>query len=249
MVLIALNVTGALEAVNPPEIGQLIAQSKDIEASGALDRTNAMKARLFLDGQMAPEGRITGPARDLFLDMNGLALRAAPFGSDVDSPPFYSRLAEIAVPTLVVWGNLDFPHVQERCRHIVLALPAAKAREVQGATHLPSLESPNEVTAMIVECLAQHADAGAASLESRSAMRNDCFPPPTVIAVPGRKPAVTGAGVWLSVRPRVTPRLDRHVRQTKNRRTDGAIPLMDVAPACPKAALTLDSGRDPSLSR
>ena len=113
LVVIAPNVAGAPEPIYTSELEKLMAQSKDADASGDLDRVNAMKARIWLDGPLAPEGRVTGPARDLLLDMNGIALHASPGGSDIDIPPVFHRLAEIVVPTLVVWGNLDFPHVQE----------------------------------------------------------------------------------------------------------------------------------------
>lgn len=149
-----------LDPVYPTEIEQLMAQSKDVEASGDLDRLNAMKARLRLDGPLAAEGRVAGPARDLLLDMNDIALRSPPFGSDVDIQPFFHRLTEVAVPTLVVWGDLDFPHVQERCRHVAATVPNAKGREMPDVAHLPSLERPTEITALIAEFVARHTKSG-----------------------------------------------------------------------------------------
>jgi pimeloyl-ACP methyl ester carboxylesterase len=131
-------------------------RSKEAEASGDLDRLNAMKARLWLDGPLAPEGRVAGPARDLFLDMNGIALRSSPFGSDIDIQPFFHRLHEIAVPTLVVWGDLDFPYVQERARHVVAACPGAESHEMPGMAHLPSLERPADITALIAGFVGRH---------------------------------------------------------------------------------------------
>ncbi|WP_235885132.1 alpha/beta fold hydrolase [Bradyrhizobium frederickii] len=83
LVLIAPNVAGAPDPVYAPDIEALMKQSKQAEASGDLERLNAMKARLWLDGPLALEGRVTGPARDLLLDMNGIAL--APHRSDQTS--------------------------------------------------------------------------------------------------------------------------------------------------------------------
>jgi pimeloyl-ACP methyl ester carboxylesterase len=157
LVLIAPNVAGAPDPTYTPDVEKLMAQSKQAEASGDLDRLNAMKARLWLDGPLAAEGRVAGPARDLLLDMNGIALRAPPFGSDVDIRPFYHRLGDVAVPTLVIWGDLDLPYVQERCRHVAAVVPGAEGREMAGAAHLPSLERPAEVTALISEFVSRHA--------------------------------------------------------------------------------------------
>jgi pimeloyl-ACP methyl ester carboxylesterase len=114
-----------------------------------------MKARLWLDGPLAPEGRVSGPARDLLFDMNGIALRSSPFGSDIDVQPFFHRLGEIAVPTLVIWGDLDFPYVQERCRHVAGTVLGAEGHEISGVAHLPSLERPAEITALIAEFIAR----------------------------------------------------------------------------------------------
>ncbi|MBP0110943.1 alpha/beta fold hydrolase [Bradyrhizobium vignae] len=161
LVLIAPNVAGAPDPTYTPDIARLMARSKQAEMSGDLDRLNAMKARLWLDGPLGGEGRVAGPARDLLLDMNGIALRSPPFGTDVDIQPFFDRLSDIAVPTLVLWGDLDFPYVQERCRHVAAVVPGAEGREMSGAAHLPSLERPAETTALISEFVARHAGADA----------------------------------------------------------------------------------------
>ena len=108
-----------------------------------------MKARLWLDGPLAPEGRVSGSARDLLLDMNGIALRSPPVGADVDVPPIYHRLSDIVAPSLVVWGDLDFPHVQERCRYVAATVPNGSGHEMKGTAHLPSLDQPEEVTALL----------------------------------------------------------------------------------------------------
>ena len=155
LVVIAPNVAGAPEPIYTPELEKLMAQSKAADASGDLDRVNAMKARLWLDGPLAPEGRVDGPARDLLLEMNGIALHAPPVGSDVDVPPIFHRLAEIEVPTLVVWGDLDFPHVQERCRHVAATVPKGIGHEMAGTAHLPSLDRPAEVTSLLTEFIAR----------------------------------------------------------------------------------------------
>ncbi len=153
--LIAPNVTGAPDPVYSPEIKRLMAQLKEAEEARELDRVNAMKARLLLDGPLAPEGRVTGPARDLFLDMNGIALRSPPVGSDFDVPSIYHRLPEVAVPCFVVWGDLDFPHVQERACHVVATVPNGSGRGMTGAAHLPSLEQPEEVKALLASFIGQ----------------------------------------------------------------------------------------------
>ena len=154
--LVAPSVGGAPEPVYPPEIKEVLARQEAAEGAGDLDQVNAIKARLWLDGPLAPEGRITGKARQLFLDMNGIALRSPPVGSNLDTAPVFGRLHEVRVPSRVIWGNCDFPHIQDRCRYIAATIPGASAHEVAGAAHLPSLEQPaviNFLLTSFIQCL------------------------------------------------------------------------------------------------
>jgi pimeloyl-ACP methyl ester carboxylesterase len=151
LVLIAPSVTGAPEASYPPEIKGLMAQLKEAEQVGDLDQVNAIKARLWLDGPLQPEGRVTGQARRLFLDMNAIALRSPPIGADLDVAPAFHRLGEISAPSLVISGDLDFPHIQERCHHIATMMLNGSRHELTGTAHLPSLERPAEITGLLAE--------------------------------------------------------------------------------------------------
>jgi pimeloyl-ACP methyl ester carboxylesterase len=151
LVLISPSVTGAPEAIYPPEIKGVMAQLKEAQEVGDLDQVNAIKARLFLDGPLAPEGRVTGQARRLFLDMNAIALRTPPTGSNLDVTPAFHRLGEILAPSLVIWGDLEFPHIQERSRHIATVMLNGSCHELSGTAHLPSLERPADITGLLVE--------------------------------------------------------------------------------------------------
>jgi pimeloyl-ACP methyl ester carboxylesterase len=151
LVLIAPAASGAPEPIHPPEIEGLMARLKDAEQSGDLDRVNAIKAHLWLDGPLQPEGRVTGEVRRLFLDMNAIALRSPPIGSNLDIAPTFHRLGEISAPSLVLWGDLDFPHIQERCRHIATTMPNASGHMLSGMAHLPSLEQPTEITRQLTD--------------------------------------------------------------------------------------------------
>lgn len=150
LILIAPSVTGTPEAIYPPEIKGLVAQLKGAEEAGDLEQVNAIEARLWLDGPLEREGRVMGQARRLFLDMNAIALRSPPTGSNLDVAPAFHCLGEISAPSLVIWGDLDFPHIQERCRHVATMLNGS-CQELTGAAHLPSLERPADVTALLAE--------------------------------------------------------------------------------------------------
>ena len=103
---------------------------------------------------------MTGETRTLFLDMNGIALRASHWRTGAGARPAYPRLADVAAPTLVAWGDLDFPHVQERSRHAARTIPGAEAREFVGAGHLPSLEDPAGFAALLDDFILRRAAVG-----------------------------------------------------------------------------------------
>ncbi|MGZ5034749.1 MAG: alpha/beta fold hydrolase [Usitatibacter sp.] len=151
LVLIAPSVSGAPEAIYPPEIEGLMARLKEADEVGDLDHVNAIEARLWLDGPMEPEGRVTGDARRLFLDMNSIALRSPPTGSNLDVAPAFHRLGEISAPSLVIWGDLDFPHIQDRSRHIATTMLNGSHHLLTAVAHLPSLERPADVTGLLAE--------------------------------------------------------------------------------------------------
>lgn len=150
LVLIAPSISGSKEPVYTPEIHHLISLQRNAEKAGDFDLAHAIKARLWLDGPLATEGRVQGQARELFSEMNRAAEQAGAVGENLDVASAFDRLAEIHAPTLVMWGDLDFPHIQERSRWIAQTIPNGKTCEIAGAAHLPSLEQPRTVTARLV---------------------------------------------------------------------------------------------------
>lgn len=154
LVLIAPNVPGTPEPDTSPEIESLLAGQKQSVEAGDVDRVNAIKAHLWLDGPLVPEGRVTGQARDLLLEMNSIVLRSPPAGTDLDVSrisPAFDRLAEIEMPSLMIWGDLDFPHIQERCHAVADRMPDSSRQVLVGSAHLPSLDRPDDVTSALLE--------------------------------------------------------------------------------------------------
>jgi pimeloyl-ACP methyl ester carboxylesterase len=143
LLLAAPAVSGAPAPATPaPAVARLYAQIEEAEARGEVDRVNALEAHLWLDGPEAPEGRVGGEARALFLAMNGAALRAPSPGTAREPPPALPRLGELRVPTRVVCGDLDLPHLQARCAELASRIPGAELCVLRGAAHLPNLEQP-----------------------------------------------------------------------------------------------------------
>ena len=153
LVLIAPSVDGAPAAEHPPAIAEMVTWAQAAGSSGDPARAAAANARLWLDGPLAPEGRVGGVTRQLFLNMN-IALRASLGGANLDRVPAYDRLGEVAAPTLVIQGNLDFPHIQARSRHLATTVPSGFWHGMAGVAHLPALEWPDEVADLVGNFLA-----------------------------------------------------------------------------------------------
>lgn len=165
LVLIGAGVTGAPEVDETtlgPEVQELVARYQAADAGDDLDLLNRIEAHAWLDGWTAEEGRVTGPARDLFLDMNGIALRAPDPGPERTAPPAWDRLGQLAVPTLVLCGALDVVSLPAS-EHLAATVPGARAEVLAGTAHLPHLEGHRRTLDLVAGFLAEVAPRAATS--------------------------------------------------------------------------------------
>ena len=154
LVLVASPVSGGAPPDWDRQLGrELVEAIEAVEESGDLDAVNRYEARVWLDGPRAGEGRVSGPVRDLFLEMNGVALRNGDQAAEVEPSPAVDRLAELAMPVLVVTGALDVAAVNARCRAIALTVADGRHVEIPDAAHLPALERPDRFVDVLVPFL------------------------------------------------------------------------------------------------
>lgn len=159
LVLIAPAVSGARDPGDDeldPDTLRIDAAIEAADARGDLDAVNRHEAHLWLDGPAAPEGRVGGAARELFLAMNAVALAAEwPEGAEPEEPPTWDRLGEITVPATVAWGELDLPWFADQCRALAERLGNVRGTtEIPGVAHLPGLEDPEGVAELIAAAVA-----------------------------------------------------------------------------------------------
>lgn len=155
LALVAPAISGApwTEAY-PPLTAARVAALDEAEEANDLSAVNEAEAVIWLDGPESLAGRVGGASRDLFLDMNGIALAHPALAQKQQPPAAYPRLAELTMPVLVVWGDLDFPQIAARCQHIVERVPGAQSAVIRGAAHLPNLEEPQLVSRLLGQFLA-----------------------------------------------------------------------------------------------
>jgi pimeloyl-ACP methyl ester carboxylesterase len=157
LVLIGTSVSGALEVDSyPADVSELKRKIEAAEMAGYLDLLNRLEAHLWLDGPSSIEGRVSGATRELFLDMNLRALNAASVGEVADDVDAWVNLSKIQVPVLLMVGQLDLPHLQERSASMAEIIPHAELVLMKDVAHLPALEASQQCAAIIAKFLARH---------------------------------------------------------------------------------------------
>lgn len=137
------------------ESRQVFAEEHAARQAGDVEALNTALMHLLLDGPNRPRGYVRQPLRDLFLDMNGRAIRTdhSPAPQQRLEPPAVQRLGEITAPTLVVVGDCDLPHVLDMADLLTRSIPRARKVVIHDAAHLPNLEHPEEFNHAVLDFL------------------------------------------------------------------------------------------------
>jgi pimeloyl-ACP methyl ester carboxylesterase len=141
VVLIGASITGAPYPDGDPRAEALEQQAVAAEEAGDLAEVGRLEAWMWLDGPTAPEGRVSGRARELFLEMNARALAAPDPGQRAQPDEAWPRLAQIDVPVLVMVGELDFVEIQAVLEQAAELLPDGRFVRLPGVAHVPHLEA------------------------------------------------------------------------------------------------------------
>ena len=149
LALIAPAISGGPGHVYEPEVLALSDASDAAWERSDLAEVNRIDAQVWLDGPTAPEGRVAGPARELFLDMNRTAIEADEPGEERLDVEAWDRLGEISVPTLLLIGDLDLQYLKDYAAHAAAAIPDARLVRLPGVAHLPQLEGDERMLAEI----------------------------------------------------------------------------------------------------
>jgi pimeloyl-ACP methyl ester carboxylesterase len=134
---------------------ELFAEVTAAEESKDLDVLNEAELKLWLVGPGRASSQIDQRLRDLFLDMNGIALKSdfASAPTKKVDPPAYGRLAELKAPTLVIVGDEDLSEIRDTADLLVSKIPNARKAVIHNAAHLPNLEHPEEFNRLVLDFL------------------------------------------------------------------------------------------------
>lgn len=159
--VLALVVIGSAPGDTPDDLWVLgpTEEERDAEigvaaASGDLDVVNGLEVRYWLDGIAQPEGRVTGAPRELLADMNLVALRALPVGDANAARPVWQELESLCVPVVFVVGEHDLPGFATVAATMVERVPDARLVTLPGTAHLPPLDAPAALAALVLDVVA-----------------------------------------------------------------------------------------------
>lgn len=152
LVLMGTAITGAPWSAT--EVEQMIeAAEEDAWERGDRDMLNRVQAHEWLDGPRTQSGRVGGAVRELFLDMNSIALGKPRLTLEERPEDAWRRMAEVAAPTLLIVGDQDFSALIDRHEHLSEEMPNAFAAVLEDVAHIPSIERPDLVNSMLLQFL------------------------------------------------------------------------------------------------
>lgn len=143
----------------PPQAHEL----EEAEEAGDLARLNELELQIWVDGPRRGPGDVNPSVRERVREMNLVAL-SAPASSGAELPSGVDaarRLGEIAVPVLVLVGELDTPRVLEAAGVLARGIRGASVARMSGTAHLPNMERPEEFNRLVLQFLSDCGAAGA----------------------------------------------------------------------------------------
>ncbi|RUT35102.1 alpha/beta hydrolase [Arsenicitalea aurantiaca] len=154
LVLVGTAVSGEDEPDLPDDIAVILDAAEYAAERENWDGVNRIAAHMWLDGPLSHQGRVDGGVRDLFLEMNGTALRkGAELTLEDEREPAIDILSTITAPVLLMVGELDFPHIVDRHNELSDEFENAFAVVLEGTAHLPNLERPDLFNPLLLEFL------------------------------------------------------------------------------------------------
>jgi 3-oxoadipate enol-lactonase len=132
---------------------------------GDLDAAVEASLRTWVDGAGRRPDEVDPALRSLVAQMQLRAFELQePVWEEAEEellvPDLASRYVELRLPTLVLVGGEDVSDMHEEAERLVSGIPGARKVEIAGATHLPSLERPQEFDRLVLAFLRDEA-AGA----------------------------------------------------------------------------------------
>jgi pimeloyl-ACP methyl ester carboxylesterase len=126
---------------------------------GNFEQASELQIRIWIDGMYREPHEVDSHVRQKAAEMNRIAVNNQTFFI-ADSQPVnplvpaaINRLNEIQCPVLVIDGALDHPEMSRAADLMLTQIPNATRHQIEGASHLPNMEKPQEFNRMILDFL------------------------------------------------------------------------------------------------
>ena len=117
-----------------------------------------LETQMWTDGpgQAAEAGRARCPAQHGRMEPGELGepSRRADQVQRLD-PPAVGRLAEVTIPTLVIWGRLDTSESNAAGEKLAAEIPGARSQVYPDVAHMVSLEKPEDFNRRLADFLTE----------------------------------------------------------------------------------------------
>jgi 3-oxoadipate enol-lactonase len=158
MVDAIIPVAPGLSGLQPPEEENFLFEPiEEAIKAGDLDRANDLEVHLWVDGPNRANDQVDPAVREKIRVMNGDSFKRQDEWTDAKpvplEPPAVGRLGEIHVPTLVIIGDEDVPHVQRAADAIASGIAGAKKAVMHNTAHVLMMERPEEFNRIVLDFL------------------------------------------------------------------------------------------------
>jgi 3-oxoadipate enol-lactonase len=154
---------GALIPARTEDLNTFIAAEDEALERDDLDAAAEANVRTWLVGPGRDATDVPDDVRRLVHDMQRRAFEITADWPDVEEseldPPALQRLADIGVPTIVLQGEHDLDAIAAAADAVTTGVPGAERVDWPGVAHLPSLERPDGVAALIEEWIVRSSDS------------------------------------------------------------------------------------------
>lgn len=148
---------GSLIAEVTPDLRAFFDAERAALAEDDLDAAVEANLAWWVDGPHRDAGAVDPAIRDLVRQMQRRAFEVTAGWDDVAEqeldPPALDRLGEVQAPTLVLVGALDLDAILDTADRMTRGIAGARHVEWPDAAHLPSMERPEDFTALLREWL------------------------------------------------------------------------------------------------
>jgi pimeloyl-ACP methyl ester carboxylesterase len=134
------------------------AEEEEALERGDLDEAVEINLRMWVDGPFRPPEDVDPELRRQVGEMQRRAFDVwREGGEEGEHQPLVEdwgdRLGEIAVPTLLIVGELDRPEMHEIAERLEAKIPNVSREAIAATAHVPSMERPEEFDRLVLEFL------------------------------------------------------------------------------------------------